>query len=268
MRSSEGKAARWRSVLLDFAIVPVILIVWELASRTGIIDTTQFPAPSKIGSTIVALINDGFPVGTTAWTHIRPSAFRIIVGFSLATVVAIPLGLLLGRNDALRRFSDPVVGFSRSIAKLALLPLFIAWFGVGETTRLLIVAYTVFWIVLVNTTVAVMGVPPVYHEAARALGANGRQVFFKVTLMAALPRIFTGMKVALGSAFLVIVAVEMVGTEEGVGALISQARTFFRSDIALAGMVFIALMGILLATLMDLLERALLPWRKGLEGAK
>jgi ABC-type nitrate/sulfonate/bicarbonate transport system permease component len=261
-RPRGSQVAKWAK---SYAIIPVLLVFWELLSRSGLINSRLFPPPSEIAVTIASLTTDGFPTGITAWTHVGASALRIVVGFLFASLVAIPLGVILGRSPWLRRFSDPVVGFSRSIAALALLPLFVAWFGVGELTRLLLVAYAAFWIVLVNTTAAVLGVDPVYEEAATALGANRRQVFIQVTLMAALPRIFTGLKVATGVAFLVIVAVEMVGTEKGVGALISEAQTFFRSDIAISGMVFIAAMGILLATLMDVLERTLLPWRKGLE---
>lgn len=264
MPSSDVRRSRVRNALLDFAIVPVLLIVWELAVRAGVVSSRLFPPPSEIAQTMGSLITDGFPVGITAWTHIKASAFRIVVGFLLAALLGIPLGLALGRSPFVRRLLDPIIGFSRAIAALSLLPLFVAWFGVGETTRLLLVAYAAFWIILVNTTAAVLGVDPVYAEAARALGAKPYQVFVRVTLMAALPRIFTGLKVALGIAFLVIVAVEMVGTEEGVGALIAQAQTFFRSDVAMAGMVFIALMGMILAGIMDWLERVVLPWRKGL----
>lgn len=268
MPSSSARRSALGSRLLDVAIVPVLLLLWEVGARAGVIDSVSFPAPSEIATTVVSLVADGFPTGITALNHIWASTIRIVVGFAIAVMLAVPLGLVLGRTTVLRRLCDPIINFARSIAALGLLPLFVAWFGVGETTRLLLVAYAAFWVVLVNTIAAVMSVDPVYVEAARALGANRRQVFVQVTLVASLPRIFTGLKVALGVAFLVIVAVEMVGTEEGVGALISQARTFFRSDIAMAGMVFIACMGIVLAALMDWLESALLPWRKGLEGRR
>lgn len=251
--------------VLGLISVVVLLGVWEVSVRVGLLENSQFPAPTTIAQTMISLIVDGFPIGTNAWTHIQASAYRIIMGFLLASVIAIPLGLFVGSRALLVRFVDPIVGFSRSIAALSLLPLFVAWFGVEELTRLLLVGYAAFWIVLVNTIAAVRGIDPVYGQAARTLGANDRQIFFQVTLMASLPRIFTGLKVALGISFLVIVAVEMVGTEVGLGALIGQARTFFRSDIAMAGMVFIAIIGFLIALLMDLLERVLLPWRKGME---
>lgn len=268
MRSSKPSTflPKVRSRALDFVSVPVLLVAWEVAVRTALIDGAQFPAPSTVAQTMVSLVVDGFPFGLTAWTHIQASALRILSGFLIASAAAIPLGMYIGTHTLLVRLLDPIIGFCRSIAALSLLPLFVAWFGVGETTRLLLVGYAAFWIVLVNTVAAVRGIDPVLGQAARALGATERQVFARVTLMAALPRIFTGLKVALGISFLVIVAVEMVGTEEGLGALIAQARTFFRSDIAMAGMVFIAIIGFLIASLMDGLERALLPWRKGLEG--
>lgn len=250
-----------REAVPRLVIVPVLLIAWEAAVRLGVIDARQFPAPSRIAEVLVRLFEVGFPAGVLATSHVWASVIRIGGGFGLAVLVGVPLGLLIGTSRPLTRTLEPLVSFARSIAALALLPLFVAWFGVGELTRILLVFYAAFWIVLVNTIAAVQGVDPVFKQAARSLGATRLKIFFGVTLMAALPRIFTGIKTALGIAFLVIVAVEMVGTEVGLGALISQARTFFRSDIAIAGMLMIGLIGYLISVGMDVLENVLLPWR-------
>jgi ABC-type nitrate/sulfonate/bicarbonate transport system permease component len=151
------------------------------------------------------------------------------------------------------------------VATISLLPLAVAWFGVGELSRVFLITYACFWIILTNVIEGIKQVDPDFIRAGRMLGSTRSQLFLRVVLPAILPRIFTGMKVALGISFMVIVGVEMVGTIEGLGALIMQARTFYRSDAAMVGMIFIAMFGFLLSVLLDKLERILLPWAIGLE---
>lgn len=251
--------------LVGAVVVLAILLAWELASAAGWLNTYHFPPPSKLASTLWRLTVDGFPRGITALVHIRATFGRILMGYALAALTAIPLGLIIGRSAFLDRASAPLVTFARSVATISLLPLAVAWFGVGELTRVLLIAYGSFWIILTNVVAAVKGVDGRWIHAAQTLGASERQIFFRVILPGSLPRIFGGMKVALGVAFLVIVAVEMIGTVRGLGALIMEARTFYRSDAAFVGMLFIGLVGFLLAKGLDRLERWLLPWAVGLE---
>jgi ABC-type nitrate/sulfonate/bicarbonate transport system permease component len=251
--------------LVGVASILVILLAWELASRAGLLNAYHFPPPSKLAATLWQLIDVGFPRDITAMVHIRATFWRIIQGYVLATVLAIPLGLIIGRSTILDRASSPIITFARSVATISLLPLAVAWFGVGELTRVLLIAYASFWIILTNVIQAVKGVDMRWIQAAQTLGASDRQIFFRVIMPGSLPRIFGGMKVALGVAFLVIVAVEMIGTVRGLGALIMEARTFYRSDAAMVGMIFIAIVGFFLAKGLDRLERWLLPWAVGLE---
>lgn len=251
--------------LIGLAVVLFILLAWELSAAAGLLNNYHFPPPSRLAETFRRLITDGFPRGITAMVHIQATFLRIVKGYALAAALGIPLGLFIGRNALLDRASSPLVTFARSVATISLLPLAVAWFGVGELTRVLLIAYGSFWIILTNVITAVKGVDEHWIRAAKTLGASERQIFFRVILPGSLPRMFGGMKVALGMAFLVIVAVEMIGTVRGLGALIMEARTFYRSDAAMVGMVFIAIVGYLLARGLDRLERWLLPWAVGLE---
>jgi ABC-type nitrate/sulfonate/bicarbonate transport system permease component len=239
--------------------------LWEIGVQIGALSARNFPPPSKLAQSLWALVTIGFPRGITVWLHIKATILRILKGYALATVLAIPLGLLVGRSHALERISLPVITFARSVATISLLPLAVAWFGVEENTRVFLITYGTFWVIITNVIEGVKQVDPDLIRAAQTLGTTERQIFYRVVLPSSLPRIFAGMKVALGLAFLVIVAVEMIGTIEGLGALIMEARTYYRSDIAMVGMLFMALFGFALAKSLDWVEKLLLPWATGLE---
>jgi ABC-type nitrate/sulfonate/bicarbonate transport system permease component len=267
--SPEGAARPPRFSLPDWTIgvisVLVLLVLWEIGVQAGVLNARNFPPPSRLARSLWALVTDGFPRGITVWLHINATIQRILKGYALASVLAIPLGLVVARSYVLGRISLPVITFARSVATISLLPLAVAWFGVEETTRVLLITYGTFWVILTNVIEGVKQVDPDLIRAAQTLGATRRQIFYRVILPASLPRIFAGMKVALGLAFLVIVAVEMIGTIQGLGALIMQSRTYYRSDIAMVGMIFMALFGFALAKTLDWVERLLLPWATGLE---
>mgnify|MGYP005841718223 CR=1 FL=1 len=275
MRSSEGqpasrparRPARWRIPDWAYGLGTVIglLLLWEFASARGWLGTYQFPPPSRLANTFQLLLERGFPRGLTADVHIWATLWRIIRGYLIATTLAVPLGIVIGASPFLDRAASPVITFARSVATISLLPLAVAWFGVGEETRIFLITYACFWIILTSVVEAVKGVNSLYIRAAQTLGASRRQIFFQVMLPASLPRIFSGMRVALGVAFLVIVAVEMIGTITGLGALIMEARTFYRSDVAVVGMIFIAIIGFGIAKVLDILERILLPWASSLD---
>lgn len=264
-RDPEG---RWTLSDLSIKIITilVLLVTWEIASQMGYIKVYLFSRPSTLFDTFVQLMTTGFPRGITALVHLQATFFRIVTGFLLACAVGIPLGLYIGRTRWLDKMVDPIVTFCRSIAVISLLPLAIAWFGVGETARVLLIFYGCFWIILTSTIQGAKYVDPVLINAGRVLGVSHRNLFFQVILPASLPRIFAGVKVALGLAFMVIIAVEMIGTIEGLGALIQQARTFYNTSIAIVGMILIALVGFLISFTLDWVERKLLPWNLASSG--
>ena len=268
--SNTTKQRSWRipDWIYGLAAVLAILALWEMGSTNGWISSYQFPPPSKLAKTLPVLLEKGFPRGVTADIHIRATLGRILQGYIIAILLAIPIGLVIGNSNFLNRATSPVITFARSIATISLLPLAVAWFGVGEFTRVFLITYGCFWIILTSVVDAVKGVPVEYIRASQTLGVPTRQIFFRVMLPASLPRIFTGMRIALGVAFLVIVAVEMIGTIEGLGALIMEARTFYRSDTAMVGMIFIAIIGFSLSTILNWAERILFPWASDLEAVE
>jgi ABC-type nitrate/sulfonate/bicarbonate transport system permease component len=264
MRASAPRADRAAGALT----IAVLLALWELATRLGWLTPHAFPPPSRLASTLVDLVWEGFPIGVTIWQHTGATVWRILLGYLLASSLAIPLGLAVGAVPVLEQAAAPLVTFARSVATISLLPLAVAWFGVGETARVLLIAYAGFWIILTGVIEGVKQVDPDLLRAGRTLGARGRGLFLRVVLPATTPGILAGMKIALGVSFMVIVGVEMIGTITGLGALIMESRTFYRSDAAMVGMLFIAAFGLLLSAGLDRLERWLLPWARGLEDVR
>ena len=273
MRRSADKARSLkRKGVTDFQIKLItllgLLILWETLSRLGYISPLSLPRPTRLASTLWDLSVYGFPTDITVWLHIRATMSRIVQGYLLATVVAIPLGLIIGRSYLLERGTNPIITFARSVATISLLPLAIAWFGVNELSRVLLIMYGAFWAILTNTIQGARSVDINFINVGRMFGAKRSRIFFRVILPATLPRIFAGLKIALGISFMVIIGVEMIGTVEGLGALIQQARFFYKSDMAINGTIFIGLLGLILSVLLDWVERLLLPWAVGLEEVK
>lgn len=263
--SREGRVFGLPEYAVKIITVVVLVLLWEFLSHIGSINPLHLPRPSKLISTLWELMTVGYPTGITVWIHIRATVWRILQGYFLAAALAIPMGLIIGRSSFMDRATNSIVTFARSVATISLLPLAIAWFGVGEVSRVLLIAYGCYWAILTNTIQGVKQVDINFINAGKMLGASRRQIFFRVILPATMPRIFAGMKIGLGVGFMVIVAVEMVGTIKGLGALIQQARFYYSSNIAIDGMIFIGIFGLLISVGLDWLERLLLPWAVGLE---
>ncbi|MFN0159789.1 MAG: ABC transporter permease [Burkholderiales bacterium] len=261
MPSFLTRHAAW---LEGLVFVLALLACWEVASAQGWLRPHSFPPPSRVAAGAWELAVRGFPEGVRVWTHTLVTLRRIFSGFILAMTVAIPLGILIGRSATLDRLTHPVITFARSVATLSLLPLVIVWFGTGELSKTLLIAYGCFWVMLSNVIAGVKQVDPVLIRAARTMDTPQRAIFTHIVLPAALPRIFAGARIALGNGFMVIVGAEMIGTIEGLGALIMEARTFYRTDVTIVGMALLGAMGVLFAVGMEALERRLLPWHRGI----
>jgi ABC-type nitrate/sulfonate/bicarbonate transport system permease component len=248
-------------LLAPIAVLALFLAFWEWASAAGHLSGVRFPAPSRIAQSLVTLALTGFPVGTTLWDHTAITLVRIFSGFGLAVALAVPLGLVIGASPFLDRLTAPTVAFCRSVATLSLLPLAVAWFGTGEASKIFMIGYGCFWVMISNVIAAIKQVDPILIRAARTMDTSLAGIFLRVVLPAALPRIAAGARMAIGVGFMVIVGAEMIGTVHGLGALIMEARTFYRSDITMVGMLVIGLIGLAFSAGLGWLERRLLPWQ-------
>ncbi len=243
---------RWLAVLSPVGL----LLVWELLSRTGVLDGRFVPPPSRIAQTVVSLTRTGeLPY------HVGVSVERILAGFVLGAVPAVALGLAMGLNLSVRAAVMPLVAALYPIPKIAVYPLIIFYVGIGDASKISIVALSIFFLVLLNTMAGVLGLDRAYANIARAYGARPIDVFTTIAWPGALPSIFVGLKLGMGFALIVIVGAELLGSDAGIGFLIWRAYQIFAIDAMFAGLLVTALLGWLATAGLDWLERRALPWR-------
>jgi NitT/TauT family transport system permease protein len=252
---------RARPLLLALIVPLLFLIFWQI----GVTWTKSrlIPPPTE-----VAVMMWDFAVGgiwddafsRTLHVHLIMSLSRVYGGFLLATAAAVPLGLLIGRVMLARQMLDPMLQMLRPIPVTAWLPLSMIIFGLGGTSAFSLVFLGAFFPILLNTVFGVRNVDPKLFEAAAMLGCQGTNVFRRVVLPAALPSIFTGLRLGHGFAWMVIVVGEMTGVPEGLGAVIMDARTLSRTDLVICGMIVIGIAGFLSDKLITLLSSRMLGW--------
>jgi taurine transport system permease protein len=218
------------------------------------------PSPGDTWTQFNRLRTTGFQ-GTTLWEHARISLWRVVRGMFWGVLIGVPVGMAMGLSSRLRGFFDtPVEGF-RTIPPLAILPLFILWFGIGDGTAVRILIFASVWIMIIAARAGAGTVKLSKVRAAYSLGASKSQVLCRVILPNALPELFTGMRVALGVSWGTLVAAELVGAESGLGAMIFLARSFLRTDVVVVGIIVIAVIGVMMDIVMRWLESKLIPWR-------
>lgn len=178
--------------------------------------------------------------------HVGISLQRVLVGYAAGCALGIVIGALMGRISIVRQLADPVLQLMRPISPVALVPLSIIWFGIGDMSRYFIIFYAVVIIMILNTAAGVASTPTIRLNAARCLGAGPLQIFRRVIIPSAVPYILTGMRVALGFAFMGIVAAEMIAAQSGIGYLIMQSRMLLRTDIMFVGLVTLGVLGALI----------------------
>ena len=233
-----------------------LLAIWEALSRTDVLDPRFFPPPSVILRLLVAMVDSG-----ELLFHIGVSVRRVLLGFVLGSVPAVILGLSMGLALPVRALLMPVVSAIYPIPKIAIYPLVIFYLGIGEASKVSIVALSIFFLVLLNTMAGVLGLDRRYFQIARAYGAGPRELFTTVALPGAMPAIFTGLKLGMGFALIVIVGAELLGSDAGIGFLIWRSYQIFAIDQMYVGLLVTAVLGWLATISLDGLERVAMPWR-------
>lgn len=244
---------------LTFPISMLIFWQWVTAGNSASLIPAPYDVWQEMRDLAIGGINDD-AYSDTLWSHLIASASRVYGGFALALAVALPLGMLIGRVPVIRQIVEPTIQILRPVPVTAWLPLSMILFGLGPRSAFFLVFLGAFYPILINTIFGVRSVEPRLFEAASMLGCTGPSQFFRVVLPAALPSIFTGMRLGLGFAWVVIVVGEMTGVPTGLGAIIMEARQLSRTEIVICGMIVIGVAGFLSDWLIMKVGRWLLSW--------
>lgn len=235
--------ARWRTAALAIPAPVVLLLTWYAVVRSGL--SPNLPSPVEVAAQVRELLGGRLAFNAALWTHVAESARRVGTGFAIACLIAIPLGVLMGRSRLLSALLDPTINLLRPIPVTAWAPLMVVIVGIGSKSAIVLIVIAAFFPVLVNTIAGVRAVPPRLLEAAAMLGTPRHRVLWRVVLPAALPSVYAGARIGLGFAWVVVVVGETVGVQTGLGALIIQAWQVSRTDLIITGMVVIGLAGFL-----------------------
>lgn len=249
-------STRWRDLARRWTAILLFLAAWEIVPRTGIVNQIFLPPMSQVASHLFAALASG-----ELEKHILLSLGRSIAGFSLALSVALPLGFVLGWFKTFEKYVEPLIQVFRQTSAFALFPLFIVVLGIGEVSKIAIIFYGAQWPILLNTISGVKNVDPLLVKSARSMGLGKFALFRKVVLPAALPSIFTGLRLAATLSILIIVSAEMMGASAGIGYVLTNSQYNFDILRMYAAIVTLALIGLGTNWLLVTFERRLTGWK-------
>jgi ABC-type nitrate/sulfonate/bicarbonate transport system permease component len=247
---------RARDRLIGLLSPAVLLLLWEGCVRLGWIDQRFFPAPTTIMASFVQLARSG-----ELWVNLSASLLRLFWGGLLGGIPALLLGLAMGLYRPVRALVDPLVAATYPVPKSAILPLILLIFGLGEASKIAMVALGVFYPVIINTTAGVLEIDRIYLDVGKNFGASRWQTFRTIALPGAAPLIMAGVKLGVGLGLVLIAIAEMIGAQSGIGYMIWNAWQLMSVDTMFVGLIVIALLGFTFTWALDEIERWLLPWK-------
>jgi taurine transport system permease protein len=236
------------------------LMLWWVAAHVEIVPPLFLPTPERVVARAAAVISEGF-ADATLLQHAIASLARVVAALTLAIAVAVPLGIGMGLSATVRGLFDPVIEAYRPVPPLAYLPLVVIWFGIGETSKILLIFLAILPAITLSTAAGVRTVPIERLNAARTMGASRFQVIRHVVLPNALPEIITGTRIGLSVGWSTLVAAELVAATRGLGFMIQSASNFLVTDVVILGILTIAAIAFAIEFAMRLLERRLAPWK-------
>jgi taurine transport system permease protein len=237
-----------------------IFLAWYAIARYRLVSDLFVPHPAAVWAAFVDVLTEGYR-GETLARHLADSLYRVVAGFALAVVTAVPLGLAIGYSPRIRAIFDPLIEFYRPLPPLAYYTLLVIWLGIENASKIALLYLAAFPPLSVAAMAGVRGVSPERIQGAQSLGATRWQVFRHVILPSCLPDIFTGMRVSIGFTYTTLVAAEMVAATSGVGWMVLDASKFLRSDVIFMGNIVMGLTGIALDRIIRLAERRIVPWK-------
>jgi sulfonate transport system permease protein len=252
-----------RLLLLSWLAPMLVVVIWELSARAGLLSPQILPAPSKVASTAIKLATTG-----SLLDDLGISLLRAAVGFAIGGSIGFALGMMVGLSPVAEAAIDRSVQMIRAVPFLAALPLVIVWLGVGEAQKIFLVALGVTFPIYVNTTLGIKQVDPKLIELGRIQGLSQFELIRRIVLPGALPSILTGVRYALATAWLALVVAETIGAQSGIGFLAMDAREFLRTDVIVLTIAIYALIGVAADAIARALERRWLAWHPNYGGKR
>ncbi|WP_024834434.1 ABC transporter permease [Ruminiclostridium josui] len=242
--------------IIYLLIAPVfVLLIWELGCKKGFINTMILPSPSSLLDTTIHLIENGKLGG-----HLKISGIRVVQGFLIGTVSGVVVGSIMGLSRSINKILSAFVGILRPIPMIAWIPLLILWMGIDEESKIAVIVIGSFWPVLINTIHGIQSVDLKLLEVAKILEKSTFEILIRVIFPSALPAIFTGIRLGMGSAWTCVVAAEMIAAAKGIGYMIMYARELSQPDVVFVGVISIGIIGLLIDTLILKLQNKVLIW--------
>jgi ABC-type nitrate/sulfonate/bicarbonate transport system permease component len=245
-----------RDRLISISSPIALLLLWEALAQAGTIDTRFFPAPTSIFATMIALLKSG-----ELWQHTIISLQRLALGSIIGGVPALLLGIIMGLSRPIRALIDPLIAATYPVPKSAILPLALLIFGLGEGSKIFMVAIGVFFPVAINATAGVLEINKIYLDVGRTFKAGRWNTFRTIALPGALPFIMTGVRLGIGMGIVLIAVAEMIGAKSGLGYMIWSAWETFAVEQMYVGLFVIAIIGFILTVALNEVEKILIPWR-------
>jgi sulfonate transport system permease protein len=242
-------------------VLPILIVfVWIYLTEKEVIAAYLIPSPLVVINTFFQFWGDGTLLNDT-WISVS----RMLQGFSLAVFTGLALGIVMGLFTRVDKFFAGVFNAIRVIPPLAWIPIIILWFGIGEASKVIIIFKGAFFPILLNTIQGIEGVPKGYLEVSKLMGVSKRKLLFQVIVPAALPSIFVGLRLGLGTAWMAVVAAELIASETGLGFRITQGRELSQPDVMVIGMAMIGLIGVSMDALITLIQKRVLSWQPGIK---
>ena len=248
-------ALAWKRAVNIAVSLGAVLIVWEIVSLLKIINPALFPSPLEVWSATIEMMQSGL-----FFSDLAASLERAAIGFAIGATLGVLVGLLTSRVRAVQFILGPFLTVLRPIPAIALVPIAIVWFGIGEGSKYFVIAYTVFLAVWLNTHAGMERVPRTFVLASRVLGASRVREFMEVIIPAAAPHIVSGLRMGSALAFLSLVAAELSGASSGIGFRLQEARQYIRTDIMFVGLIELGILGALLDAGFVMLSKKVVHW--------
>ena len=248
---------KYKYILISVCSFLFVLVVWQLVTDVfHMVSAVMLPSPTKILETFVYKLTGGtVPDGATLFQNIWSSLQIALGGYAVGVLIGVPLGVGMAWSRRFELFAKPLFDTIRPVPALAWIPLMILWLGIGYASKVGIIFFAAFISATVNSYAGIRRTTQVHLWVGKTFGATNRQLLFKVAIPTALPMIFTGLRLALGSAWVALVAAEMLAATKGLGYMIQMARLMGRPDVIIVGMLTIGFVGLLLNTILEKLQK-------------